>query len=881
MPGYTMHVVSHTHWDREWYLPFQRFRIRLVDLMDHLLEIFERDPEYRYFNLDGQTIILEDYLEIRPEKRVEIEKLVREGKLLIGPWYVLNDEFLVSGEATVRSLLLGHRTGSEFGPVMKVGYLPDQFGNISQMPQILQGFGIDNAIFGRGLQIVGDRKMEFWWESPDGSKVLASLMAFWYNNAQRFPEDPQECKQYVLGIKESMSRVSHVDQLLLMNGVDHLEPQPNLSAILKRANQLLDNDTLVHSTLPNYVDALKRSIRAKNVKLETISGELREDRGGNVLAGTLSSRMYIKQANERCQTALEKYAEPAASIAYMLGGDYPSGLLRYAWKLLLKNHPHDSICGCSIDQVHREMLPRFDQVEQIADEITQRALATIADQVNTETDSLVVFNMLNWPRTDKVQAVIDFEVGPRTRGTPTVDEKLLFESIRLRDDNGNAVPISVIDSGIVAKQVLDPHELPHVVMVKRFVVEFVAENVPAMGYRTYSIEKSDEELRPVHRNDPVTDAASIDNEFFTVDIVSGTLNLRLKSADGTAFPGLNVFEDGGDSGDEYLYVKPCNDVVVRSDSRHSNCKANLVRNDEVSTTVELKTQLEIPAGFDASSNGRTEETVECEIISHATVTRGIPRIDIRTVVENKAKDHRLRALFPTRLNTKYSWAEGQFDVIRRPIELPEDWHNASTFHPMQRWVDVTDRQRGLCVATKGLPEYELYNDPDRTLAVTLLRCVGRLSGGPTAPGAEETPEAQCIGTHTFEYSIIPHEGNWEVAHVWKQAHAFCIPLIAVQTEAHSGNLATSGSFLSTTHDELIVSAVKKAEDSEMLVVRLYNTTDRELQHVGVEVYNAESATLLNLNEEPIEALQVASGRIELSRVGPKRIITLGITVSRK
>ncbi len=187
----TLHVVSHTHWDREWYLPFQQFRLRLVDLIDRLLHLMDSDPDFRYFNLDAQTIVLEDYLQIKPENRERLENYIHEGRITVGPWYELNDEFLTSGEATVRSLLEGHRIADEFGACMKIGYLPDQFGNISQMPQILRGFGIDNAVVGRGYHLGGHRKMEFWWEAPDGSRVLTSLMAFWYNNAQRFPADPE------------------------------------------------------------------------------------------------------------------------------------------------------------------------------------------------------------------------------------------------------------------------------------------------------------------------------------------------------------------------------------------------------------------------------------------------------------------------------------------------------------------------------------------------------------------------------------------------------------------------------------------------------------------------------------------------------------------
>ena len=175
--GYVLHVVSHTHWDREWYLPFQRFRMRLVDLIDHLLDLLDRDPEFRCFHLDGQTLLLEDYLEIRPENEERLRRHIREGRLLIGPWYKQNDGFLVSGEATIRSLLIGHRIARHFGGVMKVGYLPNQFGNISQMPQILRGFGIESCIFGRGFLPNGSC-MEFIWQGADGSRVLANSLVF-------------------------------------------------------------------------------------------------------------------------------------------------------------------------------------------------------------------------------------------------------------------------------------------------------------------------------------------------------------------------------------------------------------------------------------------------------------------------------------------------------------------------------------------------------------------------------------------------------------------------------------------------------------------------------------------------------------------------------
>lgn len=882
MTNYTMHVVSHTHWDREWYRTFQSFRIRLVDLIDNLLDILEKEPDFKFFNFDGQTIVLEDYLQIRPEKRPILEKYIREGRILVGPWYQLNDEFLVSGESTIRSLLIGHRIAQEFGAVTKVGYLPDQFGNISQMPQIFQGFGIDNAIMGRGRQLTEGRKMEFIWESPDSSKVLSSLMAFWYNNAQRFPYDTDEAVKYVLDIKNRMKDFTHSDQLLLMNGVDHLEAQPGLSDIIARVNERLEGDKLVHSTLPAYIEALKKSLHKSGAELEVVTGELREDRGGSILAGTLSSRMYIKQANEKCQTALEKYAEPASSFAYLLGDKYPQGFMTYTWKLLMQNHPHDSICGCSIDQVHREMMPRFDQVEQIANELTNRALASIANRIKTDSDSLIVFNPLNWERTDKVSATLDFPIGDPDRSAPQIDPSRTFNMIRILDEDGNEVPFALKSAKNMPITIYAPDELPLGLWVRRFEIDLLAEKVPSCGYKTYKIEKC--QSAPQFRGSVASDVYWDDtmaNEFVRLSIRDGKISIeRLDLTDEDSlidiYDNLNIFEDTGDIGDEYLYRRPLDDITVTS--LDCNPQVSIINRDPISATYKVDMVIKLPQSADRINSTRSSEMVECPVSTYLTVVRGVPRVDVHTVVTNNARDHRLRVLFPTGIDVETSFAEGQFDVVERPIGVPEDCPGASPFHPQQRWVDVCDEERGLCIINKGLPEYEVYDDDGRTIAITLLRCVDRLSGGGETGGLLLTPDAECIGEHSFDYAIYPHADDWKSAKVWKQAHQHNVPLITTQTGAHDGIFPSTYSFLETSHSELIVSAVKRAEDSDMLVVRFYNTTDADVCDAKITVRGSKAARLLNLNEDIIGDVDFKAGTVSMD-VPAKKIVTLGFDIS--
>jgi alpha-mannosidase len=431
----TLYIVPHTHWDREWYLPFQRFRIRLVHLMDRLLAILGSDGAYRHFMLDGQSILLEDYLAIRPEREPEIKQFVQLGRLSIGPWHVLPDEFLVAPESLVRNLMLGGRICSRFGGKMPVGYTPDPFGHISQLPQILRGFGIQTAAFRRGL---AEEPAELWWDAPDGSRVLVCYLRDSYDNAARLPTaDPEAFVAAVRAARDSLAPYVASGHVLLLAGTDHQEPQPELPDLIAYANAgRLDQNRLVHSSLPAFIATLRESIK-EGQALDVVEGELRSPKRHHLLPGVLSARMWIKQRNDAVETVLTRWAEPSAAWAELvdpsesladaaghahLTGHEPLRRVRHsgaliwqAWRLLLENHPHDSICGCSVDQVHREMAPRFDQAEQIAQEVTAQSLTAIADQVDTRQSELmgqnpatvqplVVFNPTGGPRTDAVTA---------------------------------------------------------------------------------------------------------------------------------------------------------------------------------------------------------------------------------------------------------------------------------------------------------------------------------------------------------------------------------------------------------------------------------------------------------------------------------------------
>ncbi|MBI4494495.1 MAG: hypothetical protein HY690_17060 [Chloroflexi bacterium] len=380
-------VIPHTHWDREWYLPFQEFRFRLVQAMDELLDLLTRRLEYRHFTLDGQAVLLEDYLEIRPERRDQIKALVQEGRLSIGPWYVLPDQFLVSPEALIRNLLSGHQVAESFGGVLRVGYLPDPFGHVAQLPQLLRGFGIDAAVLWRGVGELG--ASELTWEAPDGSQVLVVHLTNGYNNAAALPSPGDGLLARVRQLAADLRQKAATEYLALMNGDDHATPQANVPELIAHANPLLRDAELIHGGLIELVEGIRASALRNGHRFPTIRGELRSPRFSPVLPGVMSARMWLKQRNAACEAQLERWAEPFAVLADLAEGETATpgarqrGFLRVAWRHLLQNHPHDSVTGCSVDQVHEEMRVRFDWAEQIAANVTRDALSRLAAKVQT------------------------------------------------------------------------------------------------------------------------------------------------------------------------------------------------------------------------------------------------------------------------------------------------------------------------------------------------------------------------------------------------------------------------------------------------------------------------------------------------------------------
>jgi hypothetical protein len=624
-------------------------------------------------------------------------------------------------------------------------------------------------------------------------------------------------------------------------------------------------------------------------------GEFRSGQRAEVVPGTLSTRMWIKQRNQECEDLLARWAEPLSLwsdlVRKRLGEEwrepapppgppspYPSqfasvvGLLDTAWRELLRNQPHDSVCGCSIDQVHDEMRVRFDRCWQIGEELTRQAMRGLCAQMPSgEGPGAAVFNPLNGPRTDFVTVQLRKREGE--------------EPLEVVDPSGRTIPCQVLEpEGRVSP--LGPVEQ---VVASIFYVRvgFVAPDVPGFGYRTFRAVYGPPRPAAAGGGD------SIENEFFrvTADPDDGTLTV-LDKLSGRRFSGLNRFADGGDRGDEYNYCRPVRDEVVDRPSQPP--RIAVVEGGPSRWTLEVALDYSLPCALAEDRDERSAERVECPIVSRVSLYPGLRRIDIHSEVENHALEHRLRVHFPAGLQTDVSHAEQHFGVVTRPLAVPawdETWAEEPVGNYAQKaFVDVSDGERGLMLANRGLPEYEALPGEDSilrpskdgvTIALTLLRCVGHLArfdlssrrglAGPLVP----TPGAQMLGQHAFDYALIPHEGGWEES--WPEAHRFAVPMRARRVEDSSGALPAEGALLALEGPAFVVSALKRAEDGEGVIVRLYNVTSKPTSGRLRLEEPFQGAEFINMDEAFLAAAPLEDGWVRLE-AQPNQVLNLRFRV---
>ncbi len=873
-------------------MPLSAFRMKLIDLIDRCLLTLEKYPDF-IFHLDAQTVVLEDYLAVRESRREDLKRFIREGRLVVGPWYLQNDLYLTSGEATVRNLLEGSRLSREFGAEpCPVGYLPDQFGNISQLPQILKDFGIDSVVFGRGYSFYspdGTRlpaNSEFLWRGPDGTEALAVHMKFWYNNAQRFSADIQTSMRLLEKVDAQFEGVALTPYLLLMNGVDHLEAQDDLLPILEELNRRLPQGERVEQVrLDEYIRWVKAYVREQGIELPAYQGELRSGSDFEVLQGTLSSRPYLKRANAKAQNFLEQTLEPLYSMLYYYGGKnaYSLDHFRFLWKQLMRNHPHDSICGCSRDEVHAHMEDSYARIGEMSAMMLNRGLRAMTEHMDAPGDALyklLVVNTTECVRSAPVHVTLDILAGDHV------------PAFTLEDEEGNTVEFQVKKTGPVRRDVFSPINLPGVLDVVRWELDVFVPKMAPFSARSYFVKARDS--FPAQKEPAVPRGKTrLENEFLSVTVdPSGQVDLTDKRT-GKTYADLLDLEETADRGDSYVYFRTDDPAIYGSgfQAQTEMLEASLFRQ-----SCRITRTLRVPARYDFQRMERSADLVDCPVSLDLTLERGVPYLQIGYTLDNRACDHRIRLLARTGLRAETSSADIPFDVVRhgRGDHHPQ---SMSPVLPNSSFALLKEEDGGMAVLTEGSYEYEHLDGG--VLAFTLARSTGVISRDPRSLAFTNgdtwlCPGNQCLRVLEGRLAAAPFRQEDAVPLLSKCFHTpmlgyanACDPkkfsggrpavqdadlaeLFYLPDQHPQLHVPENRPMLEVEGQGLTVSAVKRAEDGRGLIFRVVNLSSHPVQ--GVVLCKGE-LRLSSMSEKDGDLWE--PDRLE-HQFRPKEILTLRV-----
>jgi mannosylglycerate hydrolase len=909
-PKKTGIVVSHTHWDRAWYLPFEQFRHRMVRMVDRLITLLHENPDFHSFTLDGQTILLEDYLQIKPYNEKVIARMISSGKMIVGPWYVLPDMFLVSGESVVRNLQIGLQTARKYGSAMQEGYVPDPFGHFAQLPQILRQFGMDSFIFMRGLE-ESDKSNGgaiFDWESPDGSRVLTTYLAEGYFNgaALGFPEqfgrfdglipDAQLAKDR---LKEAISKLESLQKestFLINNGFDHMPEQPELPQLLRVVNSNGSNVEYRHGTFRDFFDGVRREQKQHHV----VRGDLLGNVDHPILSSVFSTRIYLKQQNHLAQSQLERYVEPLLLLGSRTAPNPdPSDFLQYNWKLLMQNHPHDDICGCSTDGVHEDDEVRFRQVTELNQSLMVEQLESMlragvvppVESADNHSD-VFVFNPHPWPVKARISARILFKNARHEEG-----ERQPERVLRALDADGSPLALTVNYS--------HPHTIRNNFLEtswgRRYDVTFDID-LPATGYKMVHIYELPEtpDVSAEHATTDLRDIletlpASLENAH---TIVSGSTELRawntsyavhLRST-GIRFRDFVRFEYQHDNGDTYTFGPVPGEGVHWA--KITAVQVHPHRND----TILLRHELTVPEALYSPRQTTLAITTQLTLTPAGGVALHID-------YENTAKDGRLRLVLPAGFTTDAAWADGHFRIAerrRKPVRTPESAPERYKAYPgeldyptmhMNDFVVLRSPDYQSWFASRGLHEFELLEEEDMTwVALTINRSVGLLStgngrirrcqAGPSLP----VPGAQCLRPISVQVAFGCIAGDDLLAAV-RPAREFAHPVWAREMPwlAHlkqGSKVSRTDTMLEIDDPAVALSSLRLHPDGITTVLRIYNQSS-ETRRAGIHIHlPAEHYTETDLHEnwDPSHAQVVPGDRIIGVTLGPHQIKTILLRV---
>lgn len=896
-----VHVVPHSHWDREWYFTTSRSKVYLMKDLKDVLDTLESNPDFKYFMVDAQGSLLDDYIKWMPQDKDRITKLVKEKKLVIGPWYTQTDQLVISGESIVRNMYYGMKRCETFGGYMNVGYVPDSFGQSGNMPQIYKEFGIDDTLFWRGVSDDMVNHTDYNWRGDDGSVVFTTQIPFGYYIGGNIPEDPKQSEEFWQ--KECFEKAggrSVTKHIYFPNGFDQAPIRTNLPEIIKERNEKDPENEYVISCIEDYI----KDVKSENPELEEVSGELVIAKHMRIHKSIFSSRSDLKVMNTQIQNYVTNVMEPLLTLSYNLGNDYPHEAVGEIWKLLFENAAHDSIGSCISDTANEDVYVRYKQARDIAVNLVELHSRLIATSVKN--DAEMTFTLIN-------------TLPQKRNDTVVVKTYIPGGDFAILDEKGNKVDYTVIESRDLTDYVLsqtiklDPSRKFYVPSkVLEATIAIKTSDVPAFGYVQYTLDTKGNSAKNLEKKN------TLENEFYAINVEEdGSLTITDKENNVT-YKNQGVLVENGDDGDSFNYSPPRKDLEVFSNK--SECSVEVSGSDIYDQAV-IKFNMVVPKDLEERAEGKV--SVNLPITMTVALRKDSKVIDFNVHVDNKGLSHRLCVLFDSQIVSSFNYADEQFGSIKRPnyyekemklymasaenktekktgVQELANWANDQStwqeppisIEPTQSYVSLTDGKQGIAVIPQGVREYEVLDD--HMIRLTLFRTYGFMGkenliyrpGRASGERIIETPAAQLLKEMDFAFGFTTYASDINEANVDTLAKAYNTNIeVYTYAEFLNGRLIFSQReiegtkesrySLFETENKLVVSAIKKAEDNDGYIIRLFNGKNHENISDTIKFnFDVKEAYYTNLREEKTEDIKVENNTINVKELSHCKFVTI-------
>lgn len=826
-----VHVIPHSHWDREWYFNCARSNVYLVKHIKEVLEHLEKNSEFTYL-MDAQSSLAEEYLSFCPEDRERIKKLVKEERLFFGPWYTQTDQLVISQESIVRNLLYGSKYANDLGGYFNVAYAPDIFGQAGNMPQIYKQFKMDRFLFWRGVSNNRLPKTEFIWKGSDGTQMIAKQIREGYSNCGHLPESEEDILPYLNKKVGNLEKEATTKNLYFSNGFDQAPLRKNLLELINKYNQLDNKREYILSSPVKFFEDLEKD--CKNINLPVIEGELTEAKHSRIHKSIFSTRADLKQLNNKNENLLINVLEPILCISNSLGNRYPKKELEKIWKLLFDNAAHDSIGNCNSDSTNRDIFFRHKSARDYIESLLDLNMRLISSKIKSDKEyQFTAFN----PYPEKRDEVVE------------IVAYISEEEFTIKDYLGNQLDYVIISkveqTDYVLKQQMKLNiskktYIPKKVYLTKLLV--FLKDIPALGYKAFYLDLKDKKEPEIYKEFKEN---KIENNYYTIIFEDNNTITIYDKLNNKEYKNQMIFEENGDDGDSYNYSPPRKDIIATS------LEADIIKLEKLTSSVSEKLKIKFKNNLPYNLNEREKNIrskeyfyeVEIELRKNENIIR------FNSIFENTVLEHRFCVIFDTEIASKFSIADQVYGIIKRPVELEtmkvwekENWEEIpNCIEPMQSFVTLCNDNYGMAIITDGVKEYEIIGTNYSKIRLTLFRTFNFMGkenllyrpGRASGETIEETKDAQLLGKIKTEFAIHTYQSDFNKANVAKVSKKYLSPIKVYQfSEFLNGRmifcyrdeervLPTEYSWKEFRTDA-VLGCLKKEEDGDNFIIRYFN-----------------------------------------------------------